>query len=374
MQGRSGLAVLVATVVACASGNEGGFTPVVTDGGTTAPCHASADCDDHVACTRDLCLVGGVCEHDADNTPCTAPQVCIAATGCGIPGAMACRASADCDDHVVCTRDQCLVDGTCQHTALDGMCPTGQTCNAATGCGTPGMGGACRMASDCDDHIACTDDQCGVDGLCVHVPQNARCTALQVCAAGMGCVAQRACSSNHDCDDGLRCNGMETCSELACSAGVPIDCNSHDPCMMDGCVETGTTPCVHMANPMCTVSVRTGIYTTAMALTYMCTAFDGSPAVSINISFLQFAVSAGMLTVTPGPMGAMMTGPAPTGATFSVTGTVAGGCQESYQLMGTFTDATHFTGRFSYSFAGLDCALTDCAAGSFTVMGTARAM
>jgi hypothetical protein len=78
--------------------------------GTT--CTSNAQCDDRVACTRDLCLVGGVCEHMPDGPMCVTTPRCMRA--------------ADCDDRVPCTRDTCLVDGTCGHTAQSEMCPVGQ--------------------------------------------------------------------------------------------------------------------------------------------------------------------------------------------------------------------------------------------------------
>ncbi len=344
MRGRSVLTVLVAAVLVaavpggCSGGSDRGFAPVGdTDGGADAGAGADAGVD------------------------------------AGAEGGATCRANTDCDDRVACTRDLCLVDGTCQHSTQDTQCPVGQTCNATLGCVTPGMGGACRTAADCDDHFACTDDVCGVDGHCSHVPQNGRCATGQVCAVGMGCVAAHACSSDHDCDDGLRCNGMERCTELACVAGTPIDCNSHDPCMMDMCVETGPMACIHTANPMCTVSVRSGIYNVAMPVSYVChDSILGMAAVTLDIRFLQFAVSSSGLTVTAGPTGPTMMGPAPSGGTFMVMGSVAGGCMENYQLSGMFTDATHFTGRFAYSFTGLDCGFTDCMAGSVMVSGVVR--
>ena len=120
-------------------------------------------------------------------------------------------------------------------------------------------------------------------------------------------------------------------------------------------------------------TVRSGIYTAATPPTYACMDDFGGPALSIHVTGFQFAVSATMLTVTPIGMGATaMNGPVPTGATFSVTGVVAGTCTETYRLMGTFTDATHFTGTFSFSLVGIDCALTTCTDQSFPVTGTVR--
>ncbi|MDP3276137.1 MAG: hypothetical protein Q8Q09_13140, partial [Deltaproteobacteria bacterium] len=45
----------------------------------------------------------------------------------------------------------------------------------------------CRTVNDCDDGISCTEDSCGMDGMCAHTANNMR------------------------CDDGRFCNGSETC-------------------------------------------------------------------------------------------------------------------------------------------------------------------
>jgi hypothetical protein len=344
-------------------------------GSGDAGCARNEDCDDRVPCTRDRCLVGGVCEHDPDNTMCTAPQVCTA-TGCGAPGARRCTSTAQCDDMVPCTRDTCLVDGTCRNTPQDDQCPMGQRCDTARGCASGMTTTMCRMASDCMDTFDCTEDACGVDGRCIHVPQNSRCGPGRSCAAGMGCIAAQACSSNRDCDDGRRCNGVERCSELACVAGTAVNCDDMMACTVDACVETGMEACTHTVMASCMGMVRSGIYNAATPARFTCSAL-GMVAVMLDIGYYQFSVSATELVVTPGPSGpTMRQSPPPTGAEFDVNGTVAGTCNELYRLQGRFTDATHFTGTFSVRFVdGFPggCSLApDCVARMFPVVGTAR--
>jgi hypothetical protein len=224
--------------------------------------------------------------------------------------------------------------------------------------------------ADCDDRIDCTEDTCNVMGACEHVPQNARCMAPLTCNAGMGCIRAMNCRAASDCDDRVYCNGAETCNnELACVAGTPVACADMDPCTIDACNEA-MRMCTHTMDPACMGgNVMSGIYDLDMPVMYACTAF-GMPAVSFNFNRFQVTVGGGMTTVTGAP--ARMMGPAPAMNRFSVSGNVAGGCVEMYSLMGQFTDATHFSGTFSWSFAGAECALTDCRAGSRMIMGTYR--
>jgi hypothetical protein len=63
-----------------ASGGEGGGA------GSTSGCRRAADCDDEIACTTDVCLPSGECQHTADDTACIAAAgkctSCQAGIGC----------------------------------------------------------------------------------------------------------------------------------------------------------------------------------------------------------------------------------------------------------------------------------------------------
>lgn len=334
-----------------------------------ARCATQAECDDQLACTRDTCVVGGVCQHEPDDTRCTAPQTCRVGVGCATPGAMTCRATSECDDHLACTADVCLVEGVCRHTPRPEMCPTGQSCDLTAGCTAMSMSTTCATDASCDDRLECTVDRCDSEHHCANVPQNARCGTGQRCVAGMGCVNDgTSCSSAAQCDNHLRCDGAEQCTEFGCRAGTAPSCDDMDPCTTDTCQESGDM-CAHARMASCMGSVRSGVYTVAAPPMYSCSAL-GMEVVRFNITFFQFAVTATELTVTGAP--ADMTGPVPTGMDFTVAGVRTGDCNENYALRGTFTDATHFTGTYSISFSGITCGFTNCMARMFPVAGTLR--
>jgi hypothetical protein len=319
-------------------------------------CTTNAQCDDNVACTTDVCVVGGLCEHIASGPMCMPAQRCM-------------RVS-DCDDRIACTRDTCLVDGTCGHTAQNDMCPTGQTCDLVRGCNGGAMG-SCRTDMDCADMFACTVDTCGADGRCTYTAQNSRCTSPQVCRAGMGCINERACSSDENCDDRLRCNGTERCVEFGCTAGTAVTCDDMNPCTMDRCNETGAM-CSNTTNPSCMGSVRSGVFSVAVPAMYTC----GLGQVNVEIRQFLFSVSGTSLSVTPSPRGPGMMGTI-TGSTFMVRAVVGDPanptkCIETYSLSGMFTDANHFTGTYTASFSpALFCGIVGCSVASFPIAGTA---
>jgi hypothetical protein len=350
------------TTVAC-----GPVRPLTGDSGsadaTTAACTRNEDCNDNTACTRDLCLVGGVCEHTADNSMCSAGQMCVSGRGCTTGGTRTCMSAAECDDRIACTRDTCLVDGTCRNQPDNTQCTNGQVCNPTSGCGASTM---CTTNAQCNDNIECTEDTCTVAGTCEHVPQNTRCMGGRTCNATMGCIMATACRNNAECDDGNYCNGAETCNtELACVAGAPINCADMDSCTIDACNE-GTRMCTHTMDMACMGgTVRSGIYDLSPAPMRAC----AGGGVNFNVRFLQFTVTAMGLTATGAP--ATMTGPAPMANRFRVTGTVPGTCNEVYTLTGEFTSMSEFTGEFSVEFVGGFFCL-DCTNQRWSVRGTYR--
>jgi hypothetical protein len=52
------------------------------------------------------------------------------------------------------------------------------------------------------------------------------------------------CSEDADCDDLLPCNGVETCVDDMCSAGIPIVCDDGVPCTLDACNDENGGTCV----------------------------------------------------------------------------------------------------------------------------------
>jgi hypothetical protein len=68
------------------------------------------------------------------------------------PDAGPCHADAECDDHIDCTTDTCAT-GVCRHVLTPALCAAGESCNPMTGCVA---GHACATDHDCVDTDACT--------------------------------------------------------------------------------------------------------------------------------------------------------------------------------------------------------------------------
>ena len=117
------------------------------------------------------------------------------------------NAVTNCDDAVACTDNDLCVVGVCVGTTNDANCDDGEHCNGLETCDT---------LADCqagtppflDDGVACTVDSCDEIGdVVVHTPFNAL------------------------CNNGLFCDGTEICDPvLDCQAGG-------DPCPGQGCNE-----------------------------------------------------------------------------------------------------------------------------------------
>ncbi|MFO0561373.1 MAG: MopE-related protein [Polyangiales bacterium] len=77
----------------------------------------------------------------------------------------------------------------------------------------------CTSAAECDDGIACTEDGCGMDGVCTHAAMNDR------------------------CNDGRFCNGVESCNATTgCAAGTAPTCDDMNANTTDRCDE-GANAC-----------------------------------------------------------------------------------------------------------------------------------
>lgn len=127
------------------------------------------------------------------------------------------------------------------------------------------------VCEDCDDQLACTEDGCGVDGLCRHEVRAGFCaisstggapdpaTGNNRCVtAGFGSQCQ-VCAPNVDptrytpltggpCDDGDPCTTGEECMNGVCRGGAPITCPEPAPCEVAlGCAKN--TGCAFEARP-----------------------------------------------------------------------------------------------------------------------------
>ncbi|HUU01786.1 MAG TPA: hypothetical protein VM425_10115 [Myxococcota bacterium] len=195
-----------------------------------------------------------------------------------------CELDDDCNDGVACTANHCNTStGTCEYTPDDSLCPDdGNFCNGTEycdgniGCGHTGDPCAatsqlcdatgercvdCQTDGDCDDGIACTDDNCA-DGNCVITPDNGKCPDDGVfCNGPEICDAQAGCQSGGDpcpaqgliCDEAGRecrtcsqdgdCNDSVACTTDSCDAGTCIFTPDDNACPDDGDFCNGTEIC-----------------------------------------------------------------------------------------------------------------------------------
>ena len=99
-----------------------------------------------------------------------------------------CRVDSDCDDSLDCTDNRC-VSGSCVFTGVAARCNDGLFCNGIEvcdltfGCISPG-----RL---CDDTVMCTTDVCDEDrDRCVATPVDALCPVSFRCDGDRGCLAR----------------------------------------------------------------------------------------------------------------------------------------------------------------------------------------
>jgi hypothetical protein len=197
------------------------------DGGPPCP----LGCDDGIPCTADSCGAVG-CVHEADDDLCPTGQRCNAGTGC-VP--LLCTSDEDCDDRMPCNGEE-----RCEPAASpdDSGCITGTpiVCNDSRSCTNDicldATGTCVFMPRDsmCDDGSACTADVCsnggsGPDG-CQHTPMDA------MCSDGVTCTEDRCTGApgtgcefapdDASCDDGNPC-GVESCDATAGCTSTPVD-------------------------------------------------------------------------------------------------------------------------------------------------------
>lgn len=73
--------------------------------------------------------------------------------------------------------------------------------------------------------VACMDDsECEDGNICT----------MDVCDPLTGCTNDNVLDGT-PCSDNSICNGYETCQSGVCTAGMPAQCNDHNPCTVDPC-------------------------------------------------------------------------------------------------------------------------------------------
>ena len=237
-------------------------------------------CDDGLFCTDDSCnQTTGVCintpvvcnDSPTPNTECNRffcselEQACI--------GVHYDPASGFCNDNLTCTEDSCYRDGDavnlgycdlvgdgCCHVPIDINCPILTcfhlgVCDTTQGCVyqpldvtdycTPeeiaDPGGDCLMricdpiGGICGSALipGCCSDEDGV--LC---PESSDPCMENVCVDST-CVLTPA-NEGENCNDGFGCTTNDSCCGGVCR-GIIVNCNDHDICTIDTCIETGNS-------------------------------------------------------------------------------------------------------------------------------------
>ncbi len=225
----------------------------------------------------DKCLINNVC-YNADqmqgttsDATCKACKPALSQTAWSpMPQGTPCET-----DVYSCTEDKCSNDGRCLHTLAPGTCVISKVCymhgdvNPDENCKycnqanprawsnkTPGT--ACLPA----DGIACTDDVCDANGVCVYKLQPDNCLINNECVISGAANPLNPCQycdpaknlsgwtprpANYGCSDGLACNGADACDDNgtcvhAWPSGLPPACDDANECTADFCVEEPTLP------------------------------------------------------------------------------------------------------------------------------------
>ncbi len=176
------------------------------------------DCTDNDQCTTDACA-NSECTHERLNTP-----SCQQSTGCAN--------NSECDDHVFCTTDTCVLStGECTYTpkAETVTCDDGNPCTEHDACNTEG---ACAgTTKQCNSENACTAGSCNVN--------TGECTLVDV-ENGTPCNAG-ACTTLGTCNSGMCTAGTVSCTTSECQATYA--CKSKDfSCPSPYLVKTNVAP------------------------------------------------------------------------------------------------------------------------------------
>ena len=245
-------------------------------------CVGDASCDDGLGCTQDTCAATGECVHEPKPGTCLVAGLCYAdgegkagnvCLVCDPDDSQTALQSITCDDHLACTTDVCDPTLGCVATPNDSLaCTDGDPCTHDDHCD----GGVCTASVECAADADCpasanpcvaTACQCG---LCHEVPgtdgvacdDGAYCSDGDACVAGVckpgqpldcsdegdgscvvgvcddtldACVGEAADDGNF-CSDGDACTVGDHCEAGQCTAS-PKDCGDFDDqCSVGACV------------------------------------------------------------------------------------------------------------------------------------------
>ena len=225
-------------------------------------------CDDHNACTADLCNGQDGCAHEElsegeclDGDACTIGDHCEAGVCVGQPiacddgdvctddlcdGLGGCTTEynvAACDDGDPCTVNDTCKEGACSGFVVDCECSVDadclpleddSVCNGTLMCDTTKLPFLCQV--DPDTVVECPDPESGPDAICLKSscdPETGECSL----------------APDHEgfaCEDSDLCTVGDKCVEGVCTAGVGLNCNDGNGCTDDACQPD--SGCVHTDN------------------------------------------------------------------------------------------------------------------------------
>ncbi len=218
------LMVLVLFLAACSSESPGSTGEPNPAGTSPRSCVVDVDCDDHVACTRDQCINNVSrrfpCIHSVQPSLCSTGQTCDPRRGC-VAGHV-CARDADCMDSEPCTvRERCDVGSRiCIYDLLDGdedgepaRACGGADCNDVDPGITPGAPELCDgMDNNCDGRVDEATPNCGRGTVC----RNGGCECTSVALGFQVCRNNSVTSCVDVRSDDQACG--RTC--MPCSAGT----------------------------------------------------------------------------------------------------------------------------------------------------------
>ena len=228
----------------------------------------------------------------------------------------------------------------------------------------------------CETDLLTNPDHCGECGLSCDLD-------FTVTECSEGSCATLGCDDGYsDCD--VEIDGCDTHTEsdpancgscgFVCTADNATSGCSETGCFIAGCLD-GYTDGDGLYSTGCEVPPegggpdRSGTFAITPTAAYSCTdIFFGSTVMSINETSFTFSFGASLAVGMS--RASMQQTPAPTGDSFSVTGIVAGDCQETYTLTGTFSDDDNWTGTFTLAFSGSTCGFTNCFEQDWVLSGT----
>ncbi len=253
------------------------------------PCTSLNFCTENKQCQTGVCTGGVPRDCHIFDSQCTLGVCNDTASEClaiPLPDYTQCILDTDlCNGQEFCLTGDCVYgdppvipeSGECYHYICDPLMGVvrvseeGQPCsdsNACTSNDTCTYDGFCDPGSpiSCDDNDPCTDDMCNATAGCAHIPiEN-----CQACISDLDCSFQTChyatCNAQNQCEYSIlpagsccgnedRCDGRETCSETGtCLSGIPLNCNSTNPCMDGFC--NATAGCYYVPNPNNTFSME----------------------------------------------------------------------------------------------------------------------